>query len=126
MTCYYNPRNFVHKLEPTPLPSTLELCANTSIGESHQEAYDLALLVERQTAWPNKQGRLPWRKLQPLVAGRVLGYLLREAPHEAGVVPITKEILSCKKNNGDDTLLALAKLANFYVHSLLKNCKHRV
>ncbi|KZP06574.1 hypothetical protein FIBSPDRAFT_733223 [Athelia psychrophila] len=63
---------------------------------------------------------MPGRKLQPLVAGRVLGYLLREAPHEAGVVPITKEIRSCKKEHEDDTLLRLADLANFYVHSLLK------
>ena len=91
-------RDFEVELQPSNLPPALEFAAlDISPDPKHRNAYGLALALEALGSWPNSNptflNKWPDRKLTPRMAGRLLGYLLIEAPMVDGADAIALEIL---------------------------------
>lgn len=122
---------FVVRLPPTALPPSLafEEAALTPDGPQ-QMAYDRARRVEQLDHWPalpsapDSTCHLKWpEKLEPKVAGRLLGYILIQAPNQKSADAIARDINGCgserSQEHGD---YHMADLARFYSMTLLKTC----
>lgn len=106
---------FTSTAMPQPLPSPNPYDTNEGSHIAHfHAAYESCLDLERRHSQVK-----PCGTLQVLVCARFLGYMLLEAPTNAGREDFASEILRCM---GDDEL---QKLAEAYKDHFLRVCKSK-
>ena len=97
-----------HPLVSTTMTYPLPLPPNPFPPSSCQKAYQIILELEaRAPSLPNN----------PLVSARLLGHLLRLAPHEHARDQLEREINGA---SGDDALISLA---GHYMQTFLRTCE---
>jgi hypothetical protein len=105
----------VRNLLPQPLPCPSPYDTNEPNIAYFHAAYESCLDLERRHGQVKQYGAL-----QVLVSARFLGYMLLEAPTNAGRKDFASEILRCI---GDDDL---QKLAESYKDHLLRVCMSKL
>ncbi|KAK0239757.1 hypothetical protein EDD85DRAFT_462036 [Armillaria nabsnona] len=105
----YDPSQFVFPHGPAPLPAN----APENFTPQQHTAYAVAQAVESLSPVT-----VSTRSMSPQVAGRLLGYMLLEAPTAEGRDNVTFEIASC---SGDET--RLKQLAQLYAKVYIQTFK---
>ncbi len=108
----YDPSQFVFLHGPAPLPAN----APENFTPQQHTAYAVAQAVETLSQW--SPVTVSTRSMSPQVAGRLLGYMLLEAPTVEGRDNVTFEIASC---NGDET--RLKQLGHLYAKVYIQTCE---
>ncbi|PBK78541.1 hypothetical protein ARMSODRAFT_1078079 [Armillaria solidipes] len=108
----YDPLQFVFPHGPAPLPAN----APQNFAPQQHTAYAVAQAVESLSQW--SPVTVSTGSMTPQMAGRLLGYMLLEAPTAEGRDNVTFEIASC---SGDET--RLKQLAQLYAKVYIQTFK---